>query len=115
MHTPRREVGTTGAAGSAVLAAAAALTLSACGGHHRTAATAPSAREVAVPHLAGARIAVAERRLRDAGLVEHPYYSGAVGNPRIHTDCYVVLSQGPVAGTRLAKGSRVGIAVGVCP
>jgi hypothetical protein len=112
MHILRKEVQ---AAGGAVFVAAAALTLTACGGHHRGAPRASLTRpQVAVPQLAGARIAVAERRLQHAGLVERPYYSGTVANPRIHTRCYVVLSQGPVAGTRVAKGSGVGIAVGVC-
>jgi len=105
--------------GTAIAFAGAALALAACGGHHRAApsarVTTPHAAKVAVPRLAGMHIAIAERRLHDAGLVEHPYYSGSVGSPRIRTHCYVVLSQGPPAGTRVSKGSPVGIAVGVCP
>jgi PASTA domain len=97
----------------------AALALAACGGHNRAApsahVTTPRAAKVAVPRVAGVHIATAERRLRDAGLVERPYYSGSVGSPRIRTRCYLVLSQGPPPGTRVSKGSQVGIAVGVCP
>lgn len=121
MHISRKATGrdlrTALRSGAGVVAlAGAALALTACGDHQRAAhVTTPPKPTVVVPRLAGAHIATAERRLRDAGLVERPYYSGSVGSPRIRTRCYVVLSQGPAPGTRVSKGSLVGIAVGVCP
>lgn len=111
----RRAVASGGGAAALVCSA---LALAACGEGHRPTTAAhltPQRPTSTVPHLVGLRVATVEARLRRAGLVERPSYSGSVGNPQINSNCVVVLSQGPAPGTRVAKGSPVGIALGICP
>jgi beta-lactam-binding protein with PASTA domain len=103
-----------GAAGLALVGAG--LALAACGGAHRASTTPTAARpQVTVPRVAGLPVSVGERRIRRAGLVWNPQYAGSAGNPQIVATADIVLHQGPAPGTRVAKGSSVGVAIGIDP
>ena len=107
---------------------AAALVAAGCGGGddeaslaaaRRTRATrlrtAPARTGVRVPQIAGVEIDHARHRAERVGLtLAVSGYVGKYGNGRYNVRCVKVLRQSPVAGERLAKGSKVYVILKEC-
>lgn len=76
----------------------------------------PAGGRVVVPRLVGERFEVAVRDVHEAGLEQTaPGFPESIGNPTFNGRCKKVLSQSPRPGTKLRRGSTVGIVYGVCP
>lgn len=106
---------------------AAALVAAGCGGGDdeasssgpanasHAAATAPARTGVRVPQIAGVEIDHARHRAERVGLtLAVSGYVGKYGNGRYNVRCVKVLRQSPVAGERLAKGSKVYVILKEC-
>jgi hypothetical protein len=79
----------------------------------RAPAAAPAG--VRVPQIAGAEIDHARHRAERVGLtLAVSGYVGKYGNGRYNVRCVKVLRQSPVAGERLAKGSKVYVILKEC-